>query len=408
VTLLSKRPAVQRIDPAGSIRRRLETIGDIDILAASDRPTEVMDAFVSLPMVQEVLAKGPTKSSVLTQADLQIDLRVIEPQQYGSALQYFTGSKSHNIALRDLAIRQGYKLSEYGLFEVSSGRVVASETEEEIYRALGLEPVPPEMRENRGEIEAAAQGKLPKVIELGNIRGDLQVHSDWSDGKNSLQAMVEACIRRGYEYVAITDHSKSLKVANGLTPERVRQQRQQIDALNARYAPFRVLQGAEVNVHSDGSLDYDDETLRLLDFVAASIHGGFGQPREKLTARIASALRHPLVDMLCHPSGRLIGRREAYDVDMEAVIHVAAEEGKALEIDAQPDRLDLDDVWARRAKEAGVTLAIDSDAHDAAQLEYVRYGVYVARRAWIEPRDVLNARPLSELLRWLHRTKRAA
>ncbi|MDA8189012.1 MAG: DNA polymerase/3'-5' exonuclease PolX, partial [Dehalococcoidales bacterium] len=408
VNLLKVHPQVQRIDPAGSIRRMKETIGDIDVLVASTKPVEVMDALCSLRIVKEVLAKGTTKSSILTRANLQIDVRVIHPDEYGSALQYFTGSKDHNIALRDIAIRKGLKLNEYGIFDVKTGRRLGGETEEQVYHILGLRWMPPELRENRGEIEAAAKGKLPKLIEIGDIRGDLHVHTDWSDGTDSLDDMVEAALERGYEYVAITDHSIGLGVARGLSVERIREQRRIVDQLNRKYAPFMILHGIEVNIRGDGTLDYDDEVLAEFDIVTASIHSGFGQPREKITARIIRAMQNPNVDAFNHPRGRLIGKREGYAVDLEAVIREGAKRGVAIEINSQPDRMDLDDVWARRAKELGATLVIDTDSHSKGQLDFIRYGVAVARRGWLERSDVLNALSLKDLLKRLHPARMAA
>ena len=398
-------PAVLAVEPAGSIRRWKETIGDIDLLASSDRPTEVMDAFTSLPLVQEVLSSGPTRTSVLTRDELQIDLRVVRPDEYGSALQYFTGSREHNIALRALAIGRGWKLSEYGLFD-REGRRIAGRTEQEIYRALGLDWMPPELRENRGELEAARRGQLPALVELADLRGDLHSHTDWSDGHDGPERMVEAAIARQYEYLAFTDHSRSLRVAHGLSIERVREQRRLIDRLNERYAPFRVLHGAEVDILPDGTLDYPDEVLAELDFVSVSVHSAFHQPREVMTARVLRALRNPHVTTLNHPTGRLLLRREAYDVDLEAVVRAAVELGVVLEIDGQPDRLDLDDVWSRRAGELGATLVCTSDAHSVRQLEYVRYAVATARRGWLEARQVLNTRSLRDLLAQLGQRRR--
>lgn len=407
VNLLKGHPAVLRIDPAGSIRRMKETIGDIDILVASKRPRDVMAAFTTLPLVREVLAQGPTRASILTEANLQIDIRVMKPEEYGSALQYFTGSKEHNIALRELAIRQDLKLSEYGIFDNATGRKLGGQAEEDIYRILGMDWIPPELRENRGEIEAALQGRLPKLIEEADIKGDLHVHTKWSDGRDSLEAMVEAAIKRGYQYVAITDHSKGLGVAGGLKEEEVREQHRLIDRLNEKYAPFRILHGAEINILTDGNLDYDDETLRLFDIVTVSVHSAFGQPREKMTARVIKALRHPMVDVFNHATGRLIGRRPGYAIDLEAVLKVAAETCTAVEINSQPDRLDLNDVWARRAKELGVSLAINSDAHARDNLRFVRYGTAVARRGWVEKGNVLNTLSLDRLLARRGRKKAA-
>jgi DNA polymerase (family 10) len=406
--LLRAHPAVRRADPAGSIRRWRDTVGDIDILVASDRPAAAVDAFVALPVVREVLAKGPTRASILAPGALQIDVRVISPEVYGAALQYFTGSKAHNIALRELALRKGLTLSEYGVFEATSGRRLACATEKEVYGALGLPWIPPELREDGGEIEAAQAHRLPRLIEEGDLRGDLHAHTDWSDGADTLEAMAAAARRRGYAYLAITDHSRGLGIARGLTLERVRAQRRQIEALNERLAPFRLLHGIEVNIRRDGRLDYPDAVLREFDLVTVSVHSGFDQTRETMTARLLAACRRPRVDVLNHPTGRLLGAREAYAVDLEAVLRCAGEEGVAVEINSQPDRLDLDDAWARHAKAAGVTLAIDTDAHAVPQLALMRYGVAVARRAWLEPGDVLNALPLPQLLARLARRRAAA
>lgn len=406
--LLRQHPAVLRVEPCGSIRRMRETVGDIDLLIASPDPEAAITAFTTLPVVKEVLAHGPTRASILTAGDLQVDARAVAPEVYGAALQYFTGSKEHNIALRDLAIHRGLKLSEYGVFEERSGRRLASATEEEVYAALGLPWIPPELREHRGEIEAAQAGRLPRLVEEGDIRGDLHVHTNWSDGADSLEAMVEAARRRGYEYVAIADHSRGLGIARGLTEARIRAQRRAIEQLNQRLAPFRVLHGIEVNIRRDGSLDYPDEVLREFDVVTASVHSGFDQSEEAMTARILAALRNPYVDILGHPQGRLLGKREGYAVDLEAVLAAARETGVALEINSQPDRLDLDDVWARRARANGVRLVVDTDAHATGQLALLRYGVAVARRGWLERQDLLNTRPLADLLASLRRARARA
>ncbi len=400
-------PAVQAIDPAGSLRRMKETIGDIDILVASERPQEVVDAFVHLPFVKEVLAVGPTRPSILTREDLQVDLRVVEPEQYGSALLYFTGSKEHNIALRSFVQDRGWKLSEYGLFD-AEGRVIASRTEHEIYAALGMDWIPPELRENRGEIRAALEHRLPRLVELTEIRGDLHVHTDWSDGHESLERMVQAALARGYAYVVISDHSPSLTVARGLTPERLREQRKLIDELNERYAPFRILHGAEVNIHPDGSLDYPDEVLAELDLVIVSVHSAFDLPEARMTERVVRALANPHVDLLGHPTGRLLDSRSPYAIDLDAVLEAAAEYGVAIEVNGQPDRLDLPDVWVQRAIERGIPIACTSDAHSARQLDNMRWSVATARRGWAEAQHVLNTRPLPSLLEWLqsHRERR--
>ncbi|MBI3974091.1 MAG: DNA polymerase/3'-5' exonuclease PolX [Chloroflexi bacterium] len=406
--MLRGHPAVERVDPAGSIRRMRDTIGDIDLLVASQQPHAAIEAFTTLPVVKEVLAKGPTRASILAAGALQIDVRVIPPEVYGAALQYFTGSKEHNIALRELALRKGLTLSEYGLFEAKSERRLASATEEEVYAALGLPWILPELRENRGEIEAAQAGRLPRLVEEGDLRGDLHVHTNWSDGADTLEVMAETARRRGYDYVVITDHSRGLGIARGLTVERIREQRQQIDALNRRLAPFRLLHGIEVNIRRDGRLDYPDDVLRQFDLVTVSVHSAFDQPEAAMTERIVRACRHPLVDVLNHPRGRLLGRREGYAVDLEAVLQAARDAGTVVEINSQPDRLDLDDLWARRAKELGVVLAIDTDAHAADHLALIRFGVAVARRAWLAPEHVLNTLPLPQLLARLARRRAIA
>jgi DNA polymerase (family X) len=404
---LRKVGAVLRAEPAGSIRRMQETIGDIDILVASDRPSDVQHAFTRLPVVSEILWQGEGKTSILTNKGLQVDIRVLAPDEYGSGLLYFTGSKAHNIALRLLAIREGLKLSEYGLFD-SDGRRIASRTEEEIYKRLGLDWIPPELRNDSGEIDAAREHELPALVSIGNIKGDLHSHTDWSDGRDTAEHMVQAAIAKGYEYLAVTDHSRSLRIAPGLSVERVAEQRKLIDQLNHAFSPFRVLHGSEVDILPGGSLDYPDAVLAEFDFVVASVHRSFKLPREQQTQRIIRALEHPAVDVLGHPSGRLLDRRDAYDVDLDAVIHAAKERGVALEIDGQPDRLDLDDTWSRRASEAGALVACDSDAHAVGQLDYVRYAVSVARRGWVSADSVLNARPLGALLDHLRRNRGAA
>lgn len=408
VALLRSHPAVPRADPAGSIRRRRDTIGDIDVLVASAQPAAAIEAFTRLPIAREVLAKGPTRASILAAGALQVDVRVIAPEVYGAALQYFTGSKEHNIALRQLAIQQGLTLNEYGVFEARTGRRLAGEREQEVYGALGLPWIPPELREDRGEIAAAQAGRLPRLIEERDVRGDLHVHTDWSDGADSLEAIAVAARARGYEYVAITDHSRGLGIARGLTVERVLAQRHEIAALNRTLYPFRVLHGAEVNVRRDGRLDYPDSVLRQLDLVSIAVHSGFSLSRAAMTARTLAACRAAGVDVLCHPTGRLLGQREGYAVDLESVLCGAHEAGVAVEINGQPNRLDLDDAWARRAKAAGVALTIDTDAHSVQQLEHLRYGVAVARRAWLEPADVLNTLPLPRLLDRLARHRAAA
>lgn len=403
VDILRQNPAVLDIEPAGSIRRRKETIGDIDILVSSRDPSSVMDTFTTMALVKEVIARGPTRSSILTNDDLQIDIRVVDPSTYGAALQYFTGSKEHNIALRTLALNKGLTISEYGIFEVDTGKRRGGEREQDIYEVLGMQWPPPELREDRGEIEAALRGELPHLIEDNDVKGDLHIHTDWSDGTAPIVDMVETAVELGYQYIAICDHSKALGIAHGLSVDRVREQQKLIEMLNCKFAPFVILSGTEVDILKDGTIDYPNEVLKSFDLVTASVHSAFGQSREAMTARIIKALRNPYVDVLNHPTGRILLQREPYDVDLERVLQVAAETGTALEINSSPNRLDLDDIWSRRAKELGANLVINTDAHAPAQLAFMRYGVAVARRGWLEPRNVLNTRIREKLSRKLHR-----
>lgn len=403
--LLAKADGVSDVLPAGSLRRRRETIGDVDILVASERGKEVVAAFVALPMVKDVLASGDTRGSVRVEGGLQVDVRVVPPDSFGAAAQYFTGSKAHNIRLRDLAIGKKLKLNEYGVFRGETR--IAGATEHEVYAALGLPWMPPELREDRGEIEAALEGRLPALIEEGDIRGDLQMHSTYSDGGASLEEMAQACIALGYEYMAITDHSQSLKIANGLTPERLREQRRKIGRLNRDLAPFRILAGVEVDILGDGSLDLPDKALAALDFVIASIHMGMQQDADRLTTRLVKAMQNPHVCAIAHPTGRVIAQRDPYPLHFDEVLRVAKETGTALEINAYADRLDLNDVQARAARDAGVKLVIDTDSHSPAHLPMMRFGVATARRGWVRKADVLNTLPLEDLLAALRAKRRA-
>ena len=400
---------VDQMEAAGSLRRMRETVGDIDILITSEDPQPVMDRFVALELVAEVLAHGPTKSSVLTEAGIQADLRVVAPESFGAALQYFTGSKQHNVRLRELAVRRKVKLNEYGAFQVSGKREhrIGGGLEEEMYAALGLPLIPPELREDQGEIEAAREGGLPALIEMSQMRGDLQMHSTWSDGRHTVLELARAGKSLGYRYIAITDHSPSQTVANGLSAERLRERRVEIEAARKAAPGIAILEGAEVDIKRDGSLDYPDEVLAALDFVVASVHSGWKMERGAMTGRIIKAMENPWVDCIGHPTGRLIGQREPYEVDMEEVLQAAARLGVAMEINAYPERLDLKDVHARRAKELGVKLLIDTDAHSADQLSLMRFGVATARRGWVEAADVLNALPLSRLRGQLRRARSA-
>jgi len=395
---LQPQPAVHRISLAGSLRRARETIGDLDLLVATEAPRQVIEAFTALPPVREVLAAGDTKASVLLQSDLQADLRAVAPESFGAALQYFTGSQSHNIALRDLAHDQGLKINEYGVFRIDTEECIASATEEEVYAAVGLPWIPPVLREDRGEIQAAAQGRLPTLIERPDLRGDLHVHSHWSDGTASILEMARAAQAQGLEYLLLADHSRALSVAHGLDADRVRAQREEVAAVNAALPGFRVLHGIEVDILSDGSLDLPADLLAELDLVVASIHGGLRQSREQITRRTIAAIESGVVHIIAHPTGRLLGQREPFEIDLEAVWEAAVRHGVALEINAHPLRLDLTDLACRAAKERGVRLVISTDAHRPEEFAYLEYGVRVAQRGWLEAADVLNTRPADELL----------
>jgi DNA polymerase (family 10) len=377
-----------------------DTVHDIDLLVAAQDPEAAMARLAQLPGVAEMLLSGPTKTSVRTADGLQVDLRVVEPARWGTALQYFTGSQAHNVHLRRLAKRAGYSLSEYAL-TYEDGSEVLCPAEHEVYERLGLPWIPPELREDTGELDAARNGALPALVQREDLLGDLQMHTTHSDGHQSLEAMADAARGLGLRYIAITDHTESMAVAGGQTVEELEQQRAEIAALNRRYDDFRILAGAEVKIRADGTLDYADPVLAQLDFVVASLHTGLRTGRERTTERMLSAIRNPHVDMIAHPTGRLIGRREGADLDMEAVLHAAAETGTVIEINAHPDRLDLPDRYVRRAVELGVRLAINSDAHDVQDLNLLFFGVGVARRGWASAERVINTWELSRLLAWL-------
>ncbi len=398
VRLLGKAKSVERISPAGSIRRMKETIGDIDILVASNKPEQVMKAFTSLPIVKEALQVGETKATIISKDNLQIDLRVVAPHSWGAALQYFTGSKPHNIKLRDLAIKRGWKLNEYGVFK--GEEKIGGESEADIYEMLGLQYIPPEMREDQGEVELAAEKKLPRLVELKDIKGDIHAHTKWSDGNNSISEMASAAKRRGYEYLAICDHSKSLGIAGGLSEEDFSKQMKEIEA-TIKKLDFHLLSGVEVNIMSDGTLDLSAKVLANFNVVVAGVHTGFNQSKEKITGRITSAMENENVDIISHPTGRLIERRSPYEVDIQRIIEVASETSTALEINAAPERLDLKDTDARRAKESGVKVAISTDTHSTDTLDYMRYGVATARRGWLEAKDVINTLSYKELMKTL-------
>ena len=394
---LAALPGVERATIAGSIRRRRETVGDADILVIARRAAPVMERVAALPEVARVLAKGDTKISVRLAGGLQMDVRVVPRASFGAALHYFTGSKAHNVALRQIAIKKGLKLNEYGVFRGDTS--IAGKTEEEVYAALDLPFIAPELREDVGEIDAARAGRLPQLIEHGSLRGDLQTQTTWTDGADTLEAMAEAAHRLGLQYMAITDHTRDLAMTSGADEAKLRKQGAAIDALNARLEGFRVLKGAEVNIRKDGTLDIADDALAELDVVGIAVHSHFLLPRAEMTARVLRAMRNPHADILFHPTARILGKREPIDVDMDAVIACARETGTVLELDAYPARLDLRDDHVRKAVAAGVKLVIDSDAHATAQLQYPDgYGIDQARRGWATRDDVLNTRPVEQFL----------
>ncbi|MBI5559906.1 MAG: DNA polymerase/3'-5' exonuclease PolX [Deltaproteobacteria bacterium] len=396
-------PGVIDVEVAGSLRRWKDTIGDIDILVTCRKGTPVMERFTNYPEVRDVVSKGETKSMVILKSGLQADVRVLEKKAFGAAIQYFTGSKSHNIALRDRAKKMGLKLSEYGVFEEKTGKRLGFEKEEDVYRAIGLPWIPPELRENRGEIEAAEKGELPTLIEGKDIKGDLHVHTNQSDGNSTIEEMAESAMARGYEYILITDHSKAVGIAHGLDGARLEKEMREIDGLNEKLkkngTKFRVLKGAEADIRADGTLDFSPEVLKKLDCVVGAVHSGFSMPKAEMTGRIVKALSTGYVNILAHPTGRLIGSRQPYEVDMEEVIACAKKHGVCLELNSYPERLDLNDVHLRLAKERGVMISISTDAHSPFHFEYVLYGVYTARRGWLEKTDVVNTRPLGELMK---------
>ncbi len=393
---------IERISPAGSLRRGKETIGDIDILVSSTNSHPIMNIFTQLSFVKEILAKGETKSSILTTQGLQMDLRVVLSDSFGAALQYFTGSKSHNINLRERAIKRGLKINEYGVF-TQKGKKIAGKNEEEVYTSLDLPFIPPELREDRGEIEAAEKGRIPSLLREEEIKGDLHIHTKMSDGVNTIEELVEKAKSKGYEYIAISDHSFSLRVGRGLSIETLLAQREEIKKINSYLADFRVLAGSEVDIKKDGSLDYPDEILGKLDIVVAAIHTGFKQDKKTITSRVVKAMENPFVRIFAHPTGRLLGEREAYSIDLDKVLEVAKDRGVWLEINAQPQRLDLTDIWVMEAKKRGVKLAINTDAHNKGGLDFMSLGVATARRGWCEAPDVVNTLSLEKFLAYFTR-----
>ena len=403
VEWLGSLPGVTRVEAAGSLRRWRATIGDLDLVAACTDPAPVMAAFTSHPNVLRVLGQGENKSSVELKDGLRIQLWIQPPERFGTLLQFVTGSKDHNVRLREMAQKKGWSLSDQAI-TLADGTENRYADEEAVYTDLGLPWIPPELREDRGEIQAALAGRLPRLIANQDVLTDLHTHSTWSDGSESIQAMAEAAIRRGLKVLAITDHSAGLGVASGLSVERLRQQHLEIRQVQERLGDrLLLLQGSEVEIHADGSLDYTEEVLAELDVVIVSLHSSLRQPRQQITERLVRAMRHPQVDIVGHPSGRLLPNREGADLDWDVILQTAKETGVALEIDAHPSRLDLDEIYARRAVEMGIPIAIDTDAHALDQLELMEYGVSVARRAWIGPDSVINTWPQERLLAWLKR-----
>jgi DNA polymerase (family 10) len=391
---------IEQISLAGSIRRMKETIGDVDILAVSKNPKKVMDFFVSQPEVVKIWGKGLTKSSVRVKDGFDIDLRIVPAKSYGSALQYFTGSKEHNIATRKIAVEKGLKLNEYGVFR--GKKMIAGRTEEEVYQAIGLSWIPPEMRMNKGEIEAVLEGKLPKIIGYGDIQGDLHCHSKWNGGAYSIKQMAETAQEMGYRYLGISDHTQFLKIEHGLNEQQLSQQRKEIEKLNSKFqilnSGFQVIQGAEVNILNNGLVDISDKTLKKLDYVIAGIHSNLKMNRDKMTARLIKAMKNPEINIISHPTGRIIQHRDEYQIDFEKVLRAAKEFKVILEINSSPDRLDLKDIYIRRAKEVGVKMIINTDSHHKDHLRFIEYGISQARRGWAEKEDIINTQPLKKLI----------
>ena len=395
---LKKSIDITMIEAAGSLRRGKETIGDIDILATGKKGREIIDVFVHLPLANDILAHGDTKGSMVTATGTQLDLRVVGKDSFGAALQYFTGSKSHNIRLREIAKREHLKINEYGIF--SAKKKIGGKREKDIYTTLHMDWIPPELREDRGEIEAALNHALPSLLNNSDIKGDLHVHSTYSDGAHSLEEIARKAKEMGYQYIAITDHSQSLKIARGLSEAQLREKIAEGKRINKKLSGITILIGTEVDIKSDGTLDYPDTLLKQLDLVIGAIHSGFKQKREQITKRIVTAMKNPYLHIIAHPTGRLLGEREPYDLDINQVIEMAGKTGTALEINAHTERLDLDDINCMKAKQKGVKLAIGTDAHHMDQLWMMELGVTVARRGWLEARDVLNTLPAEELIKW--------
>ncbi len=399
VTELKKLNAVAKITIAGSLRRMRETIGDIDILVVSNSPRAVMDAFTSLDGVEDIVAKGDTKSSIILKG-IDVDLRVVAETSFGAAAHYFTGSKHHNIRIRELGMKQGLKINEYGIFR--GDERIGGDDEADVFASVGLAYIPPELREDRGEIEAAKANRIPELVTANDIKGDLHVHTNWSDGKNSIEEMARTAISSGYEYIAVADHSPAVGIAGGMTAEKIRKRQEEIEKLNTRFEDeginFSVLSASEVDIKSDFSMDFPDDVLKSLDVVVGAIHTKFAQDRETMTKRIVTAMENPNVDIIAHPTGRLLGKRDPYEVDMEQLMESARDTGTIMELNSFPARLDLNDVHCKMAKDYGVLIAISTDAHDAMQMrDVIKYGVATARRGWLEPKDVVNTRGLEDV-----------
>ncbi len=400
LAFIRSHPATERAEVAGSLRRQKESIGDLDIVAASTDPHSLADTFAEADFVTEVVAHGDTKVSIKT-GETDVDLRIVEPEAFGSLLHHFTGSQAHNIVLRERAVKMGVNISEYGLAEAGTGDYEPVATEEELYEKLGLVYIPPELREDWGEIEAAEKGELPDLIEVGDVHGDLHVHTNYSDGKGTIESMAEAAIERGYEYVVFCDHSQSLKVANGLSPERLKKKIEAVRKADEEYEEIRLLCGSEVDILKDGSLDYEDALLAELDFVVASVHTAFNLEEAAMTERMVRAMNNPHVRTIAHPTGRILNRREPYAVNVSRLIEEAVATNTALELNSYVDRLDLSVPYLREAVRAGVSLTIDTDAHDESALGMMRFGVSQARRAWVEKKSVINCLPWEEFEEYL-------
>lgn len=402
VRYLQSVDGVKRVTVAGSFRRRKETVGDLDILVTCKKSSPVMQRFVEYDEVDAVVSQGTTRSTVLLRSGLQVDLRVVPQVSYGAALYYFTGSKAHNIAVRTIAVKKNLKINEYGVFK--GERRIAGRTEKEVFEAVGLRYIEPELRENRGEIAAARKNRLPRLVSVGDIRGDLHTHTQETDGQQTIRQMAEAAKKLGYAYLAITDHSKRTVIAHGMDEKRLRKQLAAIDRLNQKLDGIRILKGVEVDIREDGTLDLSDAVLRRLDLTVCAVHTGLRLSRTKQTERIIRAMDNPYFNIFAHPTGRLINQRAAYDIDMERIMEAALERGCFLELNAQPARLDLNDVHCRMAKEMGLKVAISTDAHAASNLEHIRYGIDQARRGWLELSDVLNTRSWPQLAKLLARS----